>query len=151
MRAFLAKKVVRPFVNQLREGLFRLLEESGTNWRGYEISLENTREGDLNVLLLYHDGEGEFTSELYWVCCDERKGLEINSFADLPDTFPSDKVPTERIVNEWIEDVYHQTCRRRLAKKVSNIVRQELVAAVWHPRRVAWRLEEGGWDALEAM
>jgi hypothetical protein len=32
-----------------------------------------------------------------------------------------------------------------------NLVKEELMAAVWHPRRVERWLEQGGWDAIEAM
>jgi hypothetical protein len=32
-----------------------------------------------------------------------------------------------------------------------DIMKEELMAAVWHPRRVERMLEEGGWEAIEAM
>lgn len=47
----------------------------------------------------------------------------------------------------WIQD----TIRGELCRLRSERMREELVAAVWHPRRVAKRLEEGGWDAVEGM
>jgi hypothetical protein len=32
-----------------------------------------------------------------------------------------------------------------------NLVKEELMAAAWHPRRVERWLEQGGWDSIEAM
>jgi hypothetical protein len=32
-----------------------------------------------------------------------------------------------------------------------NIVKEELMAAAWHPRRIEKLLEEGGWEAVEGM
>jgi len=51
------------------------------------------------------------------------------------------------IVYDWVQ----HTFRIALSKKRSERIREELVAAVWHPRRVAKWLEEGGWDAVEAL
>ena len=51
------------------------------------------------------------------------------------------------IVWEWAIGVMRmEACRRRAAR-----IHEELAAAVWHPRRVARRLEEGGWDAIDAI
>jgi hypothetical protein len=40
---------------------------------------------------------------------------------------------------------------RRRIKERMDIIKEELMAAVWHPRRVERMLEEGGWEAVEAM
>jgi hypothetical protein len=53
----------------------------------------------------------------------------------------------QTIVHAWaVRTIGMEMCRRRSAR-----IREELVAAVWHPRRVARMLEAGGWDALENM
>ncbi len=52
-----------------------------------------------------------------------------------------------RILYTWIQDTIRgELCRRRTER-----IKEELVAAVWHPDRVAKRLEEGGWEAVEGM
>jgi hypothetical protein len=51
------------------------------------------------------------------------------------------------VVYDWILDTIRgERCRRR-----SEQLKEELVAAVWRPDRVARRLEEGGWEAVEAL
>ena len=52
-----------------------------------------------------------------------------------------------QILYAWIQD----TIRAELCRRRSHHIKEELVAAVWHPRRLARRLEEGGWDAVEAL
>ena len=60
---------------------------------------------------------------------------------------PAEWSPLRILVYDWIQTTLHsELCRRR-----SERIREELVAAVWHPRRVARRLEEGGWEAVEAF
>jgi hypothetical protein len=51
------------------------------------------------------------------------------------------------IVYDWILDTIRgERCRLRSAQ-----LKEELVAAVWRPDRVARRLEEGGWEAVEML
>ena len=64
---------------------------------------------------------------------------------------PSEMVGFEAFVTEWICGVYTEIMKQKQVRVLSNKIRQELAAAVWHPRRVAWRLEVGGWDAIDAM
>ncbi len=53
----------------------------------------------------------------------------------------------QKIIYEWIHtQIMKHICARRSEK-----IRGERVAAVWHPRRVARRLEEGGWEDVEAF
>lgn len=51
------------------------------------------------------------------------------------------------IVYTWL----HTQMMKHLSSRRSEKIREELVAAVWHPKRLAWRLEQGGWDAVEAF
>lgn len=57
-------------------------------------------------------------------------------------------------VEMWVEAV-RQTLLEDLSKRRiqarTHALHEELVAAVWHPRRVAKRLEEGGWEAIEGF
>jgi hypothetical protein len=39
----------------------------------------------------------------------------------------------------------------RSIRERMNLVKEELMAAAWHPRRVERWLEEGGWDMVESM
>jgi hypothetical protein len=50
-------------------------------------------------------------------------------------------------IYSWIQD----TIRGELSRRRAARIKEELVAAVWHPRRVARLLEEGGWDAVDAL
>ncbi len=60
---------------------------------------------------------------------------------------PRKQNPLRAIVYNWIQDTIRgELCRRRCER-----IREELVAAVWHPKRLARRLEEGGWEAVEAF
>ena len=40
---------------------------------------------------------------------------------------------------------------RRRIKERMDLIKEELMAAAWHPRRVERWLEAGGWDAIESM
>lgn len=51
------------------------------------------------------------------------------------------------IVYEWLRD----TLLQNACKKRSQHIKEGIVAAVWRPDRVARRLEEGGWEAVEAF
>ena len=51
------------------------------------------------------------------------------------------------IIYNWIQD----TIRGELSRRRAARIKEELVAAVWHPRRVARLLEEGGWEAIDAL
>jgi len=50
-------------------------------------------------------------------------------------------------VHKWILTTMLQT----MAARRSERIREDLVAAVWRPDRVAKRLEEGGWEAIDAF
>ncbi len=62
------------------------------------------------------------------------------------DISPKD-ITIRDIIHTWIQD----TIRGELCRRRSERIKEELVAAVWHPRRVARRLEEDGWEALDAL
>ncbi len=49
----------------------------------------------------------------------------------------------------WAEWRWNQVLKE--AKDRCSIIKEELIATVWHPQRVERWLEAGGWDAIEAM
>lgn len=54
----------------------------------------------------------------------------------------------QQIIRAWVLRVLY---REYLRWRVENVMKEELVATVWHPRHLARRLEEGGWEAVEAL
>ncbi len=59
-----------------------------------------------------------------------------------------------RLVQDWVNVVKQRlearVSRRRIQARVAAL-KEELVAAVWAPARLAKRLEEGGWELVEAL
>jgi hypothetical protein len=52
-----------------------------------------------------------------------------------------------KVVWEWLQ----HSIRIKLSKDRTRLLKEELVAAVWHPRRVQKLLEAYGWDTLDAQ
>lgn len=50
------------------------------------------------------------------------------------------------IMNKWLDLVLRKVYQMRI-----KAMKEELVAAVWHPRRLGYLLETYGWDAVEAL
>jgi hypothetical protein len=53
----------------------------------------------------------------------------------------------QKIVHSWIITTILMPM---ILERVASI-KEELVANVWHPRRLSRRLEEGGWEAVDAF
>ena len=53
-------------------------------------------------------------------------------------------------VEKWLRDLLAEAPQKQ-AKERTNTIKEELVAAVWHPSRVERMLETHGWDGVEAM
>jgi hypothetical protein len=149
MRIHLNKKIFKPFEAIFTEKANAALKEIG--WEVRNIRTLNANDY-FGVVIMYaktdtHWLDDDFYGDSYtiWpegtilVACERKP----------PPGFPWAKMET--LFCEWFTDVSDQILRRKTAYKVSNMIRKELVAAVWHPRRVAKRLEEGGWDAIEAF
>jgi len=67
-------------------------------------------------------------------------------------TYDSDRqlknnIILKELVHSWITT---NILKHMILERVA-IIKEELVAAVWHPRRVAKLLEEGGWEAVDAL
>jgi hypothetical protein len=58
------------------------------------------------------------------------------------------KIPniTQRIESWYLEAIYRELCSRR-----TEIVKEEMMATAWHPKRVAGWIESGGADMLDGM
>ncbi len=58
----------------------------------------------------------------------------------------------DRILDLLAQKFYslRKESRRRIKERM-DLIKEELMAAVWHPRRVERWLEEGGWDMIEHM
>jgi hypothetical protein len=157
MRIHLNKKSVKPF-----EAAFVAEANAAIKEIGWELrTLRTLNGGDyFGVAIMYaktdtHWIDDDFYGDSYTIWPD---GLILaTSNREVPPEFPWTKPPEfpwtkmETLFRAWIRNVSDQILRRKTAYKVSNMIRQELVAAVWHPRRVAKRLEEGGWEAIENM
>ncbi len=55
----------------------------------------------------------------------------------------------QRNKNETIEDYVERWDELKRSQARCSITKEELMATVWHPRRVERLLETYGWDALE--
>ncbi len=64
-----------------------------------------------------------------------------------PETVEETKGLLREILYQWLLEVLTREAARRRSERIH----EELVAAVWRPDRMARRLETGGWDAVEAM
>ena len=52
-------------------------------------------------------------------------------------------------ISDWL---FRVPCLSRyMATNKTRQIKEELMAAAWHPRRVAAWLEGGGWDLVDAM
>lgn len=58
--------------------------------------------------------------------------------------------PIELWVDAVKQRLQEEVSKRRIQAR-TQALKEGLVAAVWAPARLAKRLEEGGWDAVEAM
>ena len=52
------------------------------------------------------------------------------------------------IISEWLQSVHFKQVKANARQRLAPL-KEELMAAAWHPRRVARLLELGGWEALE--
>lgn len=149
MRVHLNKKLFKPF-----EASYFTLANAELKEIGWE--LKNIRTLNANdyfgVILVYGTFETDWSN-------DTSYGASYSIWPDgaivaAPSTRPPPDFPCARmetLFRDWLTDISDDILRRKTAYKVSNMIRQELVAAVWRPDRVARRLEEGGWDAIENM
>ncbi len=58
--------------------------------------------------------------------------------------------PVERWVDAVKQRLQEEVSKRRIQTRAAAL-KEDLVAAVWRPDRLAKRLEEGGWDAIDAF
>ncbi len=50
-------------------------------------------------------------------------------------------------VEEWVQEISHK--ERESALQQTALIKEELMATMWHPTRVAKLLEAGGFEALD--
>lgn len=149
MRVHLNKKLFKPF-----EASYFTLANAELKEIGWELKNIRTQPANdwFGVILVYG------TFQTHW-CNDDSYG---DTYTVWPDgtvvAYPNRQVPPgfpwakmETLFKTWITEISDEILRRKTAYKVSNMIRKELIAAVWHPRRVERILEAGGWDAIENM
>lgn len=149
MRVHLNKKIFKPF-----EASYFTLANAELKEIGWELKIIRTQSANdyFGVILVYGTFETDWSEDTsygdtYTIWPD---GTIVASHSGRPPPgFPWTKMET--LFRDWLTDISDEILRRKTAYKVSNMIRKELIAAIWHPRRVERILEAGGWDAIENM
>lgn len=147
------KKTVSPFIQGHIITINEELYQYGYATILASIDIKNHEEHASILVEFYHSQSSQkeyYIYKLNWDGSDVHLSeINIHLGSDL-NMFPEGFNYDEKF-RQWIQEVREQIVRRRGAQILSNKIKKELIAAVWHPRRVARLLEEGGWDAVEAM
>jgi hypothetical protein len=150
MKPILTKKNVDAHLKRFVESIDTWLDENDTrlsvDWR-QATNLPN----HLCVGFVFYAkvrGLKFYTYKTYRINHD---ATEVSLLYDSVDGFFPDELELDRRVSEWARETHTEILKQKGARALSNRIREELMAAVWHPRRVAWRLDAGGWDAIESF
>jgi hypothetical protein len=74
-------------------------------------------------------------------------GMPLQSLFDQDPSVPAYMEPVEL----WATAIHNEEASKRRIQARAQALKEELVAAVWAPARVAKRLEDGGWEAIDAF
>lgn len=152
MHRIINRKTLSPYCKEHVDTINTLLARLDTTARMTELVIYNGSDCAIIASVFTADTPefGQiFYSYSYEVSVDGSTTNFIGSTDDLG-SLPEQLNYDEKF-RTWFQLVSEQILRKRGAYILSNKIKKELVAAVWHPRRVARWLEEGGWDAVEAM
>ena len=81
------------------------------------------------------------------------EGVAVSLFAPIPDWRGGERA-YKRCVQDWVDVVYAavqaETSKRRVVARTKEI-KEELMAKMWAPERVAAMLEKGGWELIDGL
>ena len=146
MGRLLYRKAFEPFQQEFAEKLNGILQANHSQWNFSEFKVY-TQDTFLQISLSFYTIDNIWCSRLYMV---DYEGNILNaqeiSLADKHYPFQDDffvGFDPDPYFRDFLDTVVIETRKKRTACIVSNKIRKELTAAVWHPTRVAKWVEAG--------
>ena len=146
MGRLLYRKAFEPFQQEFADKLNGILQTNHSQWYFSEFKVY-TQDTFLQISLSFYTIDNIWCSRLYMV---DYEGNILNTqeitLTDKSYPFQDDffvNFNPDPYFHDFLDTVVIETRKKRTACIVSNKIRKELAAAVWHPTRVAKLIEAG--------